>query len=140
VLTTLILVLGTLVAGVMGIGAVFAALNTMYSAVTERTREIAVLRALGFREGSVVASFLIESLFIAVVGGLLGAVAVLPLNQFTVGALNFQTFAHLAFAFRVTPDLLLFGIVFALVMGVAGGLPPAVRAARSPISATLRGL
>jgi putative ABC transport system permease protein len=140
VLSTLILVLGTLVAVVMGIGAVFAALNTMYSAVTERTREIAVLRALGFRESSVVTSFLIESLFIAAVGGALGAAAVLPLNQFTVGALNFQTFAHLAFAFRVTPDLLLFGILFALVMGVAGGLPPAVRAARSPISATLRGL
>ena len=140
VLSTLILVLGTLVAGVMGIGAVFAALNTMYSAVTERTREIAVLRALGFRELSVVASFLAESLFIALIGGVLGAVAALPLNQFTVGALNFQTFAHLAFAFRVTPDLLVLGIVFALVMGVAGGLPPAVRAARSPISATLRGL
>lgn len=140
VLTTLILVLGTLVAGVMGIGAVFAALNTMYSAVTERTREIAVLRALGFGEGSVVVSFLAESLLIALIGGALGAVAVLPLNQFTVGALNFQTFAHLAFAFRVTPDLLGLGILFALVMGVAGGLPPAVRAARSPISATLRGL
>ncbi|MCI0403040.1 MAG: ABC transporter permease [Acidobacteria bacterium] len=140
VLTTLILVLGTLVAGVMGIGAVFAALNTMYSAVTERTREIAVLRALGFGEGSVVLSFLFESLVISLVGGALGAAAVLPLNQFTVGTLNFQTFSHLAFAFRVTPDLLVLGVVFALVMGVAGGLPPAVRAARSPISATLRGL
>jgi putative ABC transport system permease protein len=140
VLTTLILVLGTLVAGVMGIGAVFAALNTMYSAVTERTREIAVLRALGFGELSVVGSFLAESLLIAFIGGVMGAAAVLPLNQFTVGALNFQTFAHLAFAFRVTPDLLALGVVFALVMGVAGGLPPAVRAARSPISATLRGL
>lgn len=140
VLTTLILVLGTLVAGVMGIGAVFAALNTMYSAVTERTREIAVLRALGFGELSVVGSFLVESLLIALLGGALGALAVLPLNQLTVGALNFQTFAHVAFAFRVTPDLLLLGVLFALVMGVAGGLPPAVRAARSPISATLRGL
>jgi len=140
VLTTLILVLGSIVAAVMGIGAVFGALNTMYSAVSERSREIAVLRALGFGESTVVLSFLFESLVIAFIGGLLGGLAVLPLNEFTVGTLNFQTFSHLAFAFRVTPDLLLAGVVFALVMGVAGGVPPAVRAARSPIAASLRGL
>lgn len=140
VLTTLILVLGSIVAAVMGIGAVFGALNTMYSAVAERSREIAALRALGFAEAGVVLSFLFESLVIALVGGVIGAVAVLPLNKFTVGALNFQTFSHVAFAFRVTPDLLAAGVLFALVMGVAGGLPPAVRAARSPIAATLRGL
>ncbi len=139
-LTTLIVVLGSIVAAVMGIGAVFGALNTMYSAVAERSREIATMRALGFGELSVVLSFLFESLFIAFAGGVIGCLAVLPLNRFTVGALNFQTASYLAFAFRVTPDLLLGGIVFALVMGVAGGVPPAVRAARSPIAATLRGL
>lgn len=139
-LSTLIVVLGSIVAVVMGIGAVFGALNTMYSAVAERSREIATMRALGFGELSVVLSFVVESLFIALVGGVVGCVAVLPLNRFTVGSLNFQTWSHLAFAFRVTPDLLLGGIVFALVMGVAGGVPPAVRAARSPIAVTLRGL
>lgn len=140
VLSTLILVLGSIVAVVMGIGAVFGALNTMYSAVAERSREVATLRALGFGELSIVLSFLFESLLIAFVGGVLGGVTVLPLNRFTVGALNWQTFSHLAFAFRVTPDLLLAGVVFALLMGVAGGVPPALRAARSPIAATLRGL
>ena len=139
-LTTLIVVLGSIVAVVMGIGAVFGALNTMYSAVAERSREIATMRALGFGELSVVVSFVFEALCIAFVGGVIGCVAVLPLNRYTVGALNFQTFSHIAFAFRVTPDLLLGGIIFALVMGVAGGVPPAVRAARSPIVATLRGL
>ncbi len=139
-LTTLIVVLGSIVAAVMGIGAVFGALNTMYSAVAERSREIATMRALGFGELSVVVSFVFEALFVAFIGGIVGCVAVLPLNRFTVGALNFQTFSHLAFAFRVTPDLLLGGMVFALLMGVVGGVPPAVRAARSPIAATLRGL
>ena len=129
-LTTLIVVLGSIVAVVMGIGAVFGALNTMYSAVAERSREIATMRALGFGELSVVVSFVAEALLIAFVGGVVGSVAVLPLNRFTVGALNFQTFSHVAFAFRVTPDLLFAGVVFALVMGLVGGVPPAVRAAR----------
>jgi len=140
VLTTLIQVLGTIVAAVMGIGAVMAALNTMYSAVAERSREIATLRAIGFGERSIVLSFLVESLFIAFVGGAVGCLAVLPLNRFTVGTLNFQTFSHVAFAFRVTPDLLLAGLVFALGMGLVGGMPPAVRAARTPIAAGLRSL
>ena len=139
-LTTLIVVLGSIVAAVMGIGAVFGALNTMYSAVAERSREIATMRALGFGSGSVVASFLIESLFIAFVGGALGCLAVLPLNGYTTAAMNFQTFSHLAFAFRMTTSLLLFGIAFALVMGVVGGMPPAIRAARRPVAATLRAL
>jgi putative ABC transport system permease protein len=139
-LTTLITVLGSIVAVVMGIGAVFGALNTMYSAVSERSREIATLRALGFGSGSVVTSFVIESLFIALVGGLLGCVVVLPLNGLTTGTINWQTFSHLAFAFRVTPDLLAMGIGFALAMGLIGGVPPAVRAARAPIAAALREL
>ena len=139
-LTTLIEILGGIVAFVMGIGAVFGALNTMYSAITERSREIATMRALGFGAGSVVTSFLFEALFIAFIGGALGCLAVLPLNGFTTGAMNFQTFSHVAFAFRVTPILLAIGIVFALMMGFVGGVPPAIRAALRPIAASLREL
>ena len=139
-LTTMIRVLGTLVAFVMGVGAVFGALNTMYSAVSERTREIATMRALGFGGGSVVLSFVFESLFIAGLGGLVGCAAVLPLNGWTTGTINFQTFSHLAFAFRVTPDLILVGLVFALFMGLIGGLPPAIRAVRRPVATALREL
>ena len=139
-LTTLIVVLGTIVSLVMGIGAVFGALNTMYSAVAERSREIATMRALGFGTGSVVTSFVFEALCIALVGGLLGCVAVLPLNGLTTGAMNWQTFSHLAFAFRVTPLLLLGGLGFALVMGLVGGVPPAIRASRQRIAVALREL
>lgn len=139
-LTTLIVVLGGLVAVVMGIGAVFGALNTMYSAVAERSREIATLRALGFGAGSVVFSFMVEALLISLVGGLLGAIAVLPLNGLTTGAMNWQTFSHLAFAFRVTPFLIALGILFALVMGVLGGFFPALRASRRPVAPALRGM
>jgi len=139
-LTTLITVLGTIVALVMGIGAVFGALNTMYSAVTERAREIATMRALGFGSGSVVMSFVVEALCIAFVGGVLGGVVVLPLNGLTTGTINWQTFSHLAFAFRVTPLLLVWGLAFALLMGLAGGVPPAIRAARARIAVALREL
>jgi putative ABC transport system permease protein len=140
VVTTLITVLGGLVAFVMGLGAVLAALNTMYSAVAERSREIAVMRALGFARRSIVLSFLVESLWIALVGGVIGCLAVLPVNGITTGTINWQTFSHLSFAFRITPDLLVMGIAFALFMGVLGGLPPAVRAARANVAVTLRAL
>jgi putative ABC transport system permease protein len=139
-LTTMITVLGTLVAFVMGIGAIFGALNTMYSAISERTREIATMRALGFGGGSVVVSFVLESVFIAVLGGVIGCAAVIPLNGWTTGTINFQTFSHLAFAFRVTPDLMGAGVVFALLMGLVGGLPPAIRAVRRPVATALREL
>jgi putative ABC transport system permease protein len=139
-LTTLIVVLGSIVASVMGIGAIFGALNTMYSAVAERAREIATMRALGFAATSVVFSFMIEALVISLIGGLVGCFAVLPLNGVTTGAMNWQTFSHLAFAFRITPTLLAGGIAFSLLMGLLGGLPPAVRAARAPIATTLRAL
>lgn len=139
-LTRLITVLGGLVAGIMAIGAVFGALNTMYSAVSERGREIATMRALGFGGPSVVFSFVIEALLISFVGALVGCIAVLPLNGLTTGAMNFQTFSHMAFAFKITPELLVKGVVFALVMGVMGGLPPAIRAARRPVALALRAL
>jgi putative ABC transport system permease protein len=139
-MTGFILSLGSIVAVVMGLGAVFAALNTMYSAVAERTREIATLRALGFGGGSVIVSFVLESLFVSLVGGLVGCLAVLPLNGLTTSTLNFQTFSHLSFAFQVTPLLLGLGLGFALLMGLAGGLPPAIRATRLPVTAALRDL
>jgi len=139
-MTNMILGLGSMVALVMGVGAVFAALNTMYSAVAERTREIATIRAVGFGGGAVVVSFVLEALFVSLAGGLVGCLVVLPLNGLTTSTMNFQTFSHLAFAFQVTPLLLGFGLVFALLMGVAGGVPPAVRAARLPVTAALRDL
>ncbi|HEX2695891.1 MAG TPA: ABC transporter permease [Acidobacteriota bacterium] len=139
-LTDLIRILGFLIALVMGVGAVFGALNTMYSAIAERSREIATIRALGFGSGAVVLSFIMESLFIAFMGGLLGCLAVLPMNGFTTGTINWQTFSHLAFAFRITPGLMGAGIVFALLMGLIGGVPPAVRSVRRPIAVALREL
>jgi putative ABC transport system permease protein len=140
VVTTLITVVGTLVAVIMGLGAVFGALNTMYSAVSERSREIAVLRAIGFGGFAIVLSFFLEALVIAFVGGVIGCLGVLPVNGLTTGTINWQTFSHLAFAFRITPDLLALGMVFAFVMGALGGLPPAIRAARANVAHTLRGL
>ncbi len=138
--TRLITILGGLVAAIMGVGAIFGALNTMYSAVSERGREIAVMRALGFGAAAVVVSFLIEAVLISLVGGAIGCVAVLPLNGFTTGSMNWQTFSHMAFAFKITPDLMIGGIIFALVMGLAGGLFPAIHAATRPISTALRSL
>jgi len=140
IVSTLIRVLGFLVAFVMAIGAVFGALNTMYSAVAARAREIATMRALGFGGGSVILSFMFESLLISLIGGILGCIAVLPLNGFTAGTMNWQTFSHLAFAFRVTPGLLMAGIFFALFMGFVGGVLPAVRAARLQVAQALREL
>ena len=137
----LIRVLGILIGGLMGFGAVFGALNTMYAAVSSRTREIATLRALGFNASPVVISVLIESLLLALVGGLFGAaLAYFLFNGFRAATLNFQTFSQVAFAFRVTPELLAAGIAYALLMGLAGGLFPAVRAARLPVATALREL
>jgi putative ABC transport system permease protein len=139
-MTRLITVLGGLVAIIMAVGAVFGALNTMYSAVAERGREIATMRALGFGTWNVLLSFLFEALLISFAGGLLGCLVVLPLNGFTTSTMNFQTFSNLAFAFKITFDLLLMGVLFALVMGVLGGLLPAVRAAVRPVAVALREL
>ena len=139
-MTRLITVLGGIVALIMAVGAVFGALNTMYSAVAERGREIATMRALGFSTTNVLLSFLFEALLISIVGGILGCIAVLPLNGLTTSTMNFQTFSNLAFAFKITFDLLLMGILFALVMGVLGGLLPAIRASVRPVAVALREL
>jgi putative ABC transport system permease protein len=137
-MTQLITILGGLVASVMAIGAIFGALNTMYSAVAERGREIATMRALGFGAAAVVFSFLIEAFLISFVGGAIGCVAVLPLNGLTTTTMNWQTFSNMAFAFRITPGLLVGGIIFALIMGLVGGVPPAIRAATRPVCVALR--
>jgi putative ABC transport system permease protein len=139
-MTTLITRLGGFVALIMAIGAVFGALNTMYSAVAERGREIATMRALGFTTLNVLVSFLFEALFISLIGGILGCLAVLWLDGRTTSTMNFQTFSNIAFAFKITYDLLLMGILFALVMGVLGGLLPAIRAAVRPVAVALREL
>jgi putative ABC transport system permease protein len=139
-MTQLITILGGLVASVMAIGAIFGALNTMYSAVAERGREIATMRALGFGAAAVVFSFLVEAFLISLVGGLIGCLAVLPLNGLTTATMNWQTFSNMAFAFKITSGLLLGGIIFALVMGLLGGLPPALRAAARPVAVALREL
>jgi putative ABC transport system permease protein len=139
-MTKLITVLGGLVALIMAIGAIFGALNTMYSAVAERGREIATMRAVGFSSWNVILSFLFEALLISFLGGIIGCLAVLPLNGLTTSTMNFQTFSNVAFAFKITFDLLLMGVLFALVMGVLGGLLPAIRAAVQPVSVALREL
>ncbi|MEM7050584.1 MAG: ABC transporter permease [Acidobacteriota bacterium] len=141
VMTAIIRGLGSLVALLMGFGAVFGALNTLYAAVSSRTREIATLRALGFGSLPVVVSVLAEALFLAGCGGVLGAaLAYLLFNGFQAATLNFQTFSQVAFAFAVTPPLMVAGIVYALMMGFVGGFFPAVRAARLPVSVALREL
>jgi putative ABC transport system permease protein len=112
----------------------------MYSAVAERGREIGTMRAIGFGGPSVVFSFMIEALLIALIGGLIGCIAVMPVNGLTTGAMNFQTFSHVAFAFKITPELLGWGVLFALAMGVVGGLLPAIRAAAQPVATALRSL
>ena len=140
VLTTLITVLGGLVVLIMGVGAVIGALNTMYAMVSERSREIGTMRAIGFSQFSIVLSFVFEALLIAFIGGVIGCLAVLKLNGYTTGTMNMQTFSHVAFAFQITPLLLAVGILFALLMGLVGGVPPAVRAARRPVALALREL
>ncbi|MGD0366342.1 MAG: ABC transporter permease [Acidobacteriaceae bacterium] len=139
-MTSLITILGGLVAAVMAIGAVFGALNTMYSAVAERGREIATMRALGFSSWNIILSFLFEALLISFIAGILGCLVVLPLNGMTTQTMNFSTFSSIAFAFRITFNLLVMGVVFALAMGVLGGLLPAMRAALRPVAVSLREL
>ena len=131
---------GYTVAVIMAVGAVFAALNAMYTAVSARTVEIATLRALGFGGGPVAVSVIIEALGLGVLGGLLGgAVAYFGFNEFTVSTLNQQSFSQVAFDFAVTPELLVSGLTWAVALGLIGGLFPAVRAARMPITEALRG-
>ena len=133
--------LGTLVAGLMGVGAIFGALNTMYNAVAARTREIATLRALGFGGSPIIFSVLFESLALAVGGGAIGAAAAyLAFDGFHTSTMNFQSFSQVAFSFRIGPNLLAKGIFYAALIGLVGGLFPAIRAVRLPVATALREL
>ncbi len=139
VLRQLVGVLGNLIAALMAVGATFGALNTMYSAVAARGREIATLRALGFQASPVVLSVMAESLLLALAGGLLGGgLAYLVVNGYQTATMNWQTFSQVAFSLTVTPRLMAGGIVYALAMGLLGGLFPAWRAARIPVAIGLR--
>ncbi len=131
--------LGIFVAIIMGIGACFGGMNTMYAAVAYRTREIGTLRALGFSKLSILTSFVIESMILALIGGVVGCLLALPVNGIATGTMNFRTFSELAFSFRITPDLLISALIFSLVLGLVGGLLPSRLAARMPITKALRG-
>jgi len=130
--------LGIFIAGLMAVGASFAAMNTMYASVARRTKEIGALRVVGFSRRSILMSFIIESVLIAALGGFIGCVLALPINGVTTGTTNFTTFSELTFDFRITPGLLLGGMIFAVFMGFIGGLFPAWRAAHEDIVTALR--
>jgi putative ABC transport system permease protein len=131
--------LGTMIALMMALGALLGALNTMYNAVASRGREIATLRALGFGASPVVCSVMIESLVLALAGGVIGGLgAYLAFDGYGAATMNFQTWSQISFAFAVTPQLLLNAIFLAAMIGLLGGLFPAIRAARLPIAAALR--
>ena len=141
VLQRIIRTIGGIIAILMGIGAVFGAVITMYTAVASRTREIATLRALGFGSVPVVISVLVESILLGIVGGVIGgAIAWLAFDGYQTATMNFQSFSQIAFSFAVTPQLLLTALVISLVMGTAGGLLPAIRAATLPVVTALREL
>lgn len=131
--------IGYFIASLMAVGALFGALNTMYSAVAARTREISTLRALGFGRGPVVVSILVESVILSLIGGAVGAlVAYLLFDGYRASTMNFSSFSQVTFSFQVTPVLLATAIIFATVIGLVGGLFPAIRAARLPIASGLR--
>ena len=130
--------LAVFITGIMAIGAVFGAVNTMYAAVASRTGEIAVLLTLGFKPRSVLASFLTEATFLALVGGVLGCLVALPINGIVTSTTNWSSFSTIAFSFLVTPRILLDGMIFSVVMGVLGGYFPARRAARMPVVQAIR--
>jgi ABC-type lipoprotein release transport system permease subunit len=137
-LARILRMLASFVALVMGIGAVFGAMNTMYAIVAARTREIGTLRALGFSRRSILTSFLIESVLLAFAGGVLGCLLALPMNGFSTGTGQTQSFSEIAFAFRITPMIVGIGLGFAVLMGLVGGLLPALRGSRMPITSALR--
>ena len=132
--------LGIFVSIIMGVGSSFAAMNTMYAAVARRSQEIGTLRVLGFSRGSILLSFLIESVLLAALGGILGCLLVLPLNGVTTGIGNFVTFSEIDFNFRVTPQIMALGVAFAMILGSVGGLFPAGSASRKQILTALRGI
>lgn len=137
-LATILNFIAVFIAGIMAIGAVFGAVNTMYAAVASRGPEIGVLLTLGFPPRSVLASFLIESVLIAAIGGAIGCLIALPINGLVTSTTNWASFSEVAFAFRITPPLLMNGMIFAVVMGAVGGFFPALHAARQEVADALR--
>ncbi len=135
---TPIKVIGYVVAIIMAIGSCFAVMNTMYAATAYRSREIATLRVLGYKRRNILLSFMLESFVLSVLGGIAGCLLALPVNGISTGTMNFQSFSEIVFQFRVTPRLMLEGIVFAAFMGVIGGLLPARSAAKTQIIRALR--
>ena len=138
-LANLIRILGGFITVIMGVGAVFGAMNTMFAAVGARGREIATLLVLGFSPFAIMVSFVIESVILSLFGGVIGCLMALPLNRIVTSTTNFSSFSELAFGFRVTPDILLTGLAVAAVMGLVGGFLPALKASRQPLAAALRG-
>jgi putative ABC transport system permease protein len=132
--------LGGFLAVMMSVGAVFAAMNTMYAAVGARTREIGTLRVLGFRRRSVVAALLLEGGLLALVGGVLGCAIAFYWNGYTTATMGMETFSEIVFEFRVTPKLVVEGLVFAFIVGLIGTLFPAIRAARLPVILALKSI
>lgn len=130
--------LAIMITSIMSIGAIFGAVNTMYASIASRTPEIAVLLTLGFKPRNVLLSFLAESAVIAFIGGILGCLIALPINGVVTSTTNWSSFSEIAFAFRITPQLLLSGLIFAVVMGVLGGFFPARMASRMPVVQALR--
>jgi putative ABC transport system permease protein len=135
-----VLFVGTLVALIMSVGSSFAAMNTMYAAVSRRSSEIGTLRVLGFTKGEILLSFLAESLALALLGGLIGCLLTLPLNNITSGIGSFTTFSETTFRFRVTPVIMGAGMLFSVFMGALGGVFPASDAARKEILVALRAI
>ena len=132
--------LGNFLAVTMSIGAVFAAMNTMYAAVGSRTREIGTLRVLGFRRRAVIVALLLEGGFLALLGGVLGCAIAFYWNGYTTATMGMETFSEIVFEFRVTPKLVIEGLIFAVTVGLIGTLLPAIRAARLPVIAALKSL
>jgi len=132
--------LGFSVAIIMAIGSAFAATNTMYAAVARRAREIGTMRALGFGRWAILRSFMLESVCLALLGGVVGVLIALPINGFTTGVGNFSTFSEVAFKFRVSPAAIAGGLIFAAVIGALGGFLPAWSASRKGIVAAMRDL
>jgi putative ABC transport system permease protein len=130
--------LGIFLALIMGTAAIFTGTNTMLAALAARTHEIGILLALGFRPFAIFLSFLVESLFLGLLGGALGCLMALPINGVRTGTTNFQTFTEVAFAFRITPQVLIVAVGFSLVLGVVAGTVPAFLAARLRVTQALR--
>lgn len=130
--------LGMFVAVIMAVGSCFAAMNTMYASVARRAREVGTLRVLGFSRGGILTSFFLESLLLSAIGGLIGCILVLPLNNIQTSLGNFVTFSETSFSFRVTPIIMIIGVTFAIVLGAIGGIFPARMAAKKEILNALR--